>query len=108
MPTIDDFKNAYLGMKTDTTALEALGVLSDLEKEKFALQLERIAKEKDPQAEAEARYKFYGQIKQDLGFYIGRDVKGLGATLGSVAGMERGDKFQAYVSAGVKALEDAL
>lgn len=108
MATLDDFKNAYLGLKTDTTAIEALGVMSDLEKEKLALNLERISKEKDPQAEAKARYELLGQVKQDLGFYIGRDVKGMGAALAGVTAMDRAAKFQAYTTAGLKALEDVL
>lgn len=105
---MDEFKNAYLGLTGNPTSLDSLGILSDLEREKIALNLERIAKEKDPAERGKEEYEFYTQLKQDLAFYIGRDVKGLGATLGGVAGMERGDRFQAYIGAGLKALKEAL
>jgi len=99
------FVEAYNKVKDDVDVLKTLGdEFSGREVEKYANQLSRIEREKDWQERSKMLYELATQVKQDLGWSLGR--KKLGDTIGDK--LTRDERYGLFVNVGVKALEDAI
>lgn len=104
MPHLENLTDAYLATKADpAAALGRVGVFDELRKETYLATIERAHKEKDPESEYAQLSQVFGQMKKEMGYFVGKEKYG-----DRFNDLEREDRLETLIGLGTKLMEDRI
>lgn len=96
--------DSYLGAKKDPVkSLGSVPFLDELRKETYLMTMEAAHKAIDPEDEYAQLSQVFGQIKQDMGYFTGKEKYGA-----QFKDMGREEQISMYITLGTKLINDTI